>query len=110
MNDNTSIQDPLLQQAIMETEERRKLIQMVVGSNALAKACVDCSFDYAVRLRTGDVIMFVGAEIINSEWIHLDVAEWLDQPKSNGLAYPAKRGIDVRIADIVWVMDAPEGS
>lgn len=94
----------------MEAEERRKLIQMFVGSNALAKACIDCSFDYAVRLRTGDVIRFVGAEIINSEWIHLDLGDWLDQPKSNGLAYPARRGIDVRIADIVWVMDAPEGS
>jgi hypothetical protein len=110
MNENTLIQDPLLQQSIMELEEREKMIRMVVGSTALAKACTDCSFDYAVRLRTGDVIRFVGAEIINSEWIHLDLGNWLDQPKSNGLAYPAERGIDVRIADIVWVMDAPEGS
>jgi hypothetical protein len=110
MNDNTSIQDPLLQKALMEVEEREKMIRMVVGSNALAKACTDCSFDYAVRLRTGDIIRFVGAEIINSEWIHLDLGNCLNQPTSNRLAYPAERGIDVRIADIVWVMDAPEGS
>ena len=110
MNDNTEIENPLFQHAMMKAEENSKLVQIIVGSNALAKACTDCSFDYAVRLRTGDVIRFIGAEIINNEWIHLDLGDWLDQPTSNKLAYPAKRGIDVRIADIVWVMDAPEGS
>jgi hypothetical protein len=33
-----------------------------------------------------------------------------DQPEQNRIAYPADRGLEVRIADIVWVMDAPEGS
>jgi hypothetical protein len=32
------------------------------------------------------------------------------QPVGSNLPYPADRGVDVRIADIVWAMDAPEGS
>jgi len=94
----------------MEAEERRKLIQMVVGSNALAKACIDNCFDYAVKLRTGEVIRFTGAEIISNEWIHLTLDSCLKQKTDYMVAYSAERGIDVRIADIVWVMDAPEGS
>jgi hypothetical protein len=86
-----------------------KLTKMLLGSSALAKACSD-PFDYALKLRTGEVIRFTEARIISSGWVHLDVvpAHW-DQ-EGNNMPYPADRGVDVRIADIVWVMDAPEGS
>jgi hypothetical protein len=86
-----------------------KLTKLLVGSHALAKACSD-NFDYALKLRTGEVIRFSEARLISSGWIHLDVMEPDCQPAGPSLPYPADRGVDVRIADIVWVMDAPEGS
>lgn len=110
MSENTTIQDPLLLQAVTEMQERQKLVQIIVGSDALTKACHDNCFDYAAKLRTGEVIRFCGASVINSEWIHLDLVSYLKQPTLNRLVYPAERGVDVRLADIVWVMDAPEGS
>jgi hypothetical protein len=91
-------------------DECDKLAKILLGSHALAKACSD-PFDYALKLRTGEVIRFVEARIISSGWIHLDVMPPDDcQPVGSNLPYPADRGVDVRIADIVWAMDAPEGS
>ena len=87
-----------------------RFTDMLLGSHALAKACHDDGFDYALKLRTGEVIRFMGAKILTPEWIHLDVMSMSDQPEDNYLPYKADRGVDVRIADIVWVMDAPEGS
>lgn len=81
----------------------------VIGSRALAKACFD-PFDYALKLRTGEVIAFSEARIIDPEWIHIEVKPMDDQPYQNRLPYPAIRGMDIRISDIVWVMDAPMGS
>ncbi len=87
--------------------ERR--IQAVTGSAALAKACQD-EFDYALRLRTGEVIYFSSAEVIGSGWVNIILKPMDEQPKQNRVAYPADRGMDIRISDIVWVMDAPNGS
>lgn len=87
-----------------------ELATAMFGSSALAKACLDNFFDYALKLRTGEVIRFTGAKMISPGWIHLDVMPKQCQPTNNGLPFPADRGVDVRIADIVWVMDAPEGS
>lgn len=92
-----------------ENEEGR-LIEVLTGSAALAKACQDNPFDYAMKLRTGEVIAFSGAKVLNREWVHLDVKPMDDQPEENRIAYPAERGVDVRLSDIVWVMDAPLGS
>lgn len=83
---------------------------MLLGSYALTKACLDDYFDYALKLRTGEVIRFTGAKVISPEWIHLDATPLYGQEENNGLPFPADREVDVRIADIVWVMDAPEGS
>jgi len=90
-----------------EEEDRRN--RLILGSAALAKACQD-PFDYALKLRTGEVIDFSFATILNSEWVNLDLKPIEDQPERNRIAYPADRGVDVRISDIVWVMDAPRGS
>jgi hypothetical protein len=92
-----------------EHDAQVKIIEMIVGSTALTKSCFD-SFDYAIKLKTGDVIRFTHSRVINREWIHLHLDTYPEQPKVDQLAYPAKRGIDVRLADIVWVMDGPEGS
>ena len=35
---------------------------MILGSYALTKACLDDSFDYALKLRTGEVIRFHGSQ------------------------------------------------
>jgi hypothetical protein len=87
-----------------------ELATIMLGSRALAKACVDDCFDYALKLRTGEVIRFSGARVISPGWVHLKIAEVEFQPDEQALPFRADRGVDVRIADIVWVMDAPEGS
>ena len=91
-------------------DECNRLSQLLLGSSALAKACMDDCFDYALKLSTGEVIRFQGAKVISPDWVHLDVLSREDQPEINSLPYRAARGVDVRICDIVWVMDAPEGS
>lgn len=91
----------------IETEEAG-LIRLL-GSHALAKACMD-PFDYALRLRTGEVIRFESAMVLNKEWVRLTTKPYEDEDTYHPLAFPAPRGVEVRIADIVWVMDAPMGS
>lgn len=92
-----------------EVDEQYELIKMLTGSEALAKACQD-PFDYAMKLRTGEVINFEFARVLNKEWVHLGIKPMDEQPETGRIAYPADRGVDVRVSDIVWVMDAPRGS
>lgn len=92
-----------------EQDAEDAMMLKVIGSIALAKACYD-PFDYALKLKTGEVIRFESARFISPEWIHIEVMPIDDQPNQNRLPYPAIRGMDIRIADIVWVMDAPMGS
>ena len=85
-------------------------IKKIVGSEALAKACMD-PYDYALRIRTGEIIFFQDATIVDKGWVHLNLHNYHDQEKNpNKLQLPGGRGIDIRISDIVWVMDAPYGS
>ena len=90
-------------------EEKFRKLTAITGSKALAKSCQD-HFHYALRLRTGEVIAFTDAELISNEWVHLALEKPEDQPEANRLEYVYGRGVDVRISDIVWVMDAPCGS
>ncbi len=90
-------------------EEMDKMRVLLVGSKALAKAIHD-PFDYALKLRAGEVITFEFAEIIDRDWVRLHLKKQDEQPNKNRLPFPAPRGMDVRLSDIVWVMDAPEGS
>ena len=80
----------------------------LLGNSTLAFACKDDCSEYALKLRSGDVIRFTGAYVISPEWIHLDVMPMRYQPEDNRLPFESHRGIDVRIADIVWVMSVPE--
>jgi len=76
---------------------------------ALVKACTD-SFSYALGLRTGQTIWFESAAVANSEWVTLFLVEdWLTETKNQGVPL-CPRGIDVRMADIMWVADAPDGT
>lgn len=63
-----------------------------------------------MKLRTGEVVAFSFATVLNNEWVHLDVKPMDEQLDDNRIPYPADRGMDVRLSDIVWVMDAPNGS
>ena len=95
--------------------------------SALLKACRD-EFEYACGLRSGAVIRFSGARI-HGEWVTLwnsgacvpmareedywrEGGSWWrkEEPHVLGLPFPCPRGVDVRLADIVWVADAPWGS
>lgn len=106
-----------LARELKQIDDDTRMIKSIVGSPALAKACMDAPFDYALRLKSGEVIDFSGATIVGPDWIHLYVKP-ADEQRVNqipgvpakGLIHLAERGMDVRISEIVWVMDAPMGS
>src|SRR5712691_10511092 len=65
---------------------------------ALAKACCD-PFEYLLGLRNGMVIHFHAATEIDGDWVHVELGDCgVDFGR-----YPCPRGIDVRVADIVWI-------
>ena len=92
---------------------------------SLLKATHD-SFNYAVGMRTGLVVIFESAELHNDyatlhgrtqqvagldgEWVDGDEMLVMLNGPVKGLRLPFPRGLDVRVADIVWCADAPEGS
>jgi hypothetical protein len=80
---------------------------------SLLKACID-PFDYACGLRTGEVIVFQTAHL-RGEYVTLTIYPTESEPFRphaihRRLPYPCPRGVDVRVADIVWCADAPWGS
>lgn len=76
---------------------------------SVIKACCD-PFDYALRLRTGEIVRFEQARVLG-DYVHLTGQGSADgQATFDGLAFPFPRGLDVRLDDIVWCADAPEGS
>ena len=76
---------------------------------SLLKACGD-QFDYACKLTTGEIISF-GNATIRGEYCTLNVnpASHMHDGPSN-LPHPFPRGIEVKISEIVWCADAPNGS
>ena len=83
--------------------------------HALIKALTD-SFDYALRLRTGELVFFSDAVALNREWVRLEFGNLYghapDDINREAITnkFPLDRGLEVRVADIVWVADAPYGS
>jgi hypothetical protein len=81
---------------------------------SLLKALVD-PFDYALALRDGTVVRFSHAEISGEFAVLFGDSQVGDTPvtmfRSEGLVtYQCPRGLDVRIADIMWCADAPQSS
>jgi hypothetical protein len=78
--------------------------------HSLLKASFD-PFDYALRLRTGEVIYFQECSF-RGDWVCLTVHKCPYQAAHDmsTLRHPFERGLDVRLSDIVWCADAPEGS
>src|SRR5262245_10308227 len=78
---------------------------------ALAKACFD-PYRYLVVLRDGQRIVFSEAEYsIGSQWITLLPCDekFEELPACLG-PYSCPRGIDVKIADILFAVNAPHGT
>ncbi len=72
----------------------------------LCKAYQDNPFDYAVGLRDGQVLFVSGVDGFEGDWVLLNLKD--EQAMKGG--YPCPRGVQVRLSEIVWVADAPNGS
>jgi hypothetical protein len=70
---------------------------------SLLKAIGD-SYDYALRLRTGEVIYFQQATV-EGEFITLSGTGKDPFQQADELRYSFERGLDVRLDDIVWCAD-----
>lgn len=76
------------------------------GSHLL-KAATD-PFDYAIGLRDGMVLRWTGGTCtIRGDWVHIPQP---DQEPGKFLPFPFERGLQVRLSEIAWVADAPNGS
>jgi uncharacterized protein YbaR (Trm112 family) len=76
---------------------------------SLLKATADF-FDYALKLRTGEIFYFSKATI-HGEFVSLELQENQGgEQDKRPYGIPFARGVDVRASDIVWCADAPYGS
>lgn len=76
---------------------------------SLLKAAID-PFTYALKLRTGQVWYFEDAEIHGGDYVHLTGVTSDPNDLDAEAAHVFERGVDVRVSDIVWCADAPDGS
>ncbi len=74
----------------------------------LCKALVDQPFEYMLVLRNGSMIRFDGASKSREGWVLLSNPRNQDDSKPWGCLLD--RGLEVRVADIMAVADAPHGS
>ncbi len=77
---------------------------------SLLKACGD-EFEYVCKLTSGEVIYFTRA-MISGDYCTLEGLEVSKQLSYTDQKLPHlfPRGLDVRISDILWCADAPNGS
>lgn len=81
---------------------------------ALAKATVD-PFMYAIGLRGGLVITFRSATDLDNGFVALHGIGFENVSDESvfavgGHAFRPERGLEVRVHDVVWALDAPFGS
>jgi len=78
---------------------------------ALIKA-TQHSFQYAAGVRELGVVRFREAEVAGVGWVRLlpEEQSGFTQEELPGFSEPCPRGVQVRVADIIWVVDAPMGS
>lgn len=86
----------------------RRIADSAMGLGFLSKACWDEDGDYAVRLRSGEVVIICGVLLIDTIWVRLYPKAMSDQPCSSRIPFVHDNGMDVRIDDIVWIMDASD--
>jgi len=77
---------------------------------SLLKACGD-PFDYALMLSNGRYYRFARAEI-HGDWvtIHAGATDAEESFQETAFPYGCPRGVEIRLSEIVWCADAPEGS
>ncbi len=75
---------------------------------SLLKAAIDNPFDYALGLRSGHVLRFKGCQF-HGAWVTIMLGEGV-RSEPLGTHYTFDRGVDVRLDEIVWCADAPQGS
>jgi hypothetical protein len=90
---------------VWEEEEQR--LEKAGWPLFLRKALRD-PFDYAACVRGLGIVRFEDVEEAGKGWVRLRGIRWKDQ--SDRLPFPFDRGVEVRLSNIVWVADAPEGS
>lgn len=73
---------------------------------SLLKAMVD-PFDYILCTRRSGTIRFESASA-HGDWVHLTLGGWREGMMV--LSHPFPRGLDIRLDEIVWCADAPNGS
>jgi len=76
---------------------------------ALLKATIDKPSDYALRLRSGELIYFWGANLVGS-FAQLALTHREDRQQIGLSLHRFPNGIEVSLADIVWCAEAPDGS
>ena len=67
---------------------------------ALKKACID-NYNYALCLKSGEIIYFCEARPIDADWINIL------SPQGPGIftGRVITRGLNVRLSEIVWCLD-----
>jgi hypothetical protein len=93
--------------------EERRLVSLGYPPS-LAKATID-PFAYALRLRTGETIHFSEAVELSEGWVRLrkeglGTKDDLQASSADALPYPFPQGLEVRVADIVWCAESPNGN
>lgn len=96
-------------ESLYETEAKLAEATGLPVGHHLIKAMTD-PFDYALRMRSGEVVQFESADYIGGGWVRLTLHDYHSDVSCEKIAFPAARGVDIRIFDIIWVMDAPRGS
>lgn len=83
-----------------------------LNSNVYLKCQTD-EFDYLMVLKNGTTILFSGAkefEAAGKKWLHLNGDGCCIGPKNAIKAGSFERGMDVVVDEILYMVDAPEGS
>ena len=94
-------------------DQKRRIAEIrfleTIWPPALIKARED-NWDYAMGLMDGSVLLFSQATPhAGGQWVHLEEI----RPRSGPIAAVEinwDRGMDIRLAEIAWVSDAPFGS
>lgn len=80
-----------------------------LGSPVLAQACLDHGkHSYTLKLRSGEELVFNEASWHDNGWLTLDGAFSGDYRKSS-TSDAVRYSVDVRLAEIIWVLRNPSG-
>lgn len=97
-----------------EPAPREEILIKAGWPPALIKACYDDYWRYEIRLSDGTEILFTGADIGKAFLSETDIPEWVHLSGIDVITCPIvrkehegyrERGMDVRVADIVWAAD-----